>query len=152
MILIAHRGNMDGPNPPQENDPSYILHTLECGFHVEIDLWIKDNILYLGHDYPQYKIEPDFLKNEKLWIHCKNMDALTYCKENNIQTNYFWHDQDDCTLTSKGWFWTFPGKQLTPYSIAVMPETKSFENIDIAKGICTDYVNRYHNQKSSFTM
>ena len=47
MILIAHRGNMDGPNPPQENDPSYILHTLECGFHVEIDLWIKDNILYL---------------------------------------------------------------------------------------------------------
>ena len=28
MILISHRGNIDGPNLEKENDPEYILNAL----------------------------------------------------------------------------------------------------------------------------
>jgi hypothetical protein len=39
MILIAHRGNLDGPNPSMENHPDYIDAAINAGFHVEVDLW-----------------------------------------------------------------------------------------------------------------
>ena len=76
MILISHRGNIDGKKPERENSPEYILEAIEFGYHVEVDVWYKDNQLYLGHDGPQYETDVAFLKNEKLWCHCKNSEAL----------------------------------------------------------------------------
>ena len=38
MILIAHRGNVSGPNPEMENNPLYIDRALEKGYDVEIDI------------------------------------------------------------------------------------------------------------------
>ena len=38
--------------------------------------------------------------------------------------NFFWHQQDDFTLTNRGYIWTYPGKCITPMSIMVMPEWK----------------------------
>lgn len=140
MKLIAHRGNINGPNPQNENNPSYLLETLSKGYDIEIDLWCVNNNLYLGHDEPQYTITLDFLQKNNLWIHCKNIPALEYCKDRNITNPYFFHDQDDTTLTSNGLFWTFPGKFLTKHSIAVMPERSPgwlTRNMNIF-GICSD--------------
>ena len=39
MILIAHRGNIDGINTSKENHPDYIKSALDSGFYAEIDLW-----------------------------------------------------------------------------------------------------------------
>ena len=50
MILISHRGNLNGPKPLMENSPAYIEIAIKKNFHVEIDVWIKKNNLYLGHD------------------------------------------------------------------------------------------------------
>jgi len=36
--------------------------------------------------------------------------------------------------------WTYPNKQLTRYSIAVLPDTK--RDIEVA-GICSDYIENY---------
>lgn len=140
--LIAHRGNVHGPNNEQENKLSHIQKALDAGYDVEIDLWYDPlrNELKLGHDEPMYKCDHAFLCKEKLWIHCKNVDALEYCKDTKISNPYFWHQEDDVTLTSNGLFWTFPGKPLTKYSIAVMPETKSFRRILSCMAICSDYV------------
>jgi len=49
----------------------------------------------------------------------------------------FWHQEDDVTLTSKGYLWTYSGKELTENSIAVLPEKKP--DVEVA-GICSDYV------------
>ena len=38
MKLIAHRGNVSGPKPSQENNPEYIDEALFAGFDAEIDL------------------------------------------------------------------------------------------------------------------
>ena len=69
MKLIAHRGNINGPNPERENSPDYIKEALDKGFDVEIDVWKINGSYFLGHDAPEYRIEFGFLMNDRLWCH-----------------------------------------------------------------------------------
>ena len=82
MILISHRGNLDKINFDDENKPDYILAAIELGYNVEIDLWVVNKKLFLGHDYGKFAIDEKFLKEneKKLWIHAKNDDALFFFK------------------------------------------------------------------------
>jgi hypothetical protein len=144
MKLIAHRGLVNGPNKHIENQPATINSALSNGFDCEIDLWVFDRRLYLGHDGPQYNITVEFLKQSGLWIHCKNLDALEYCGEDST-LNYFWHEEDTYTLTSQGFIWAYPDKILNKQSIMVLPEWKdpNFKNIGRpCFGICSDYVEK----------
>jgi hypothetical protein len=43
MYLIAHRGNINGPNKEHENSPGYILNAIELGYDVEVDIWYENN-------------------------------------------------------------------------------------------------------------
>lgn len=140
MILISHRGNISGPVPEQENNPDYILKALECGYNVEVDVWYKDNKWYTGHDAPQYNVGKLFLQNNNIWCHAKNVDALYSMLCTDII--HFWHENDTVTLTSNGYIWTYPGKQLTPLSIAVLPELTETV-VGLAAGICSDFIERY---------
>ena len=153
MILISHRGNINGRFESWENEPTYIDLAISKGYDVEIDVWYKDGILFLGHDKRDYGIDFGWFIDRiaKLWIHCKNIDALNYFKNCGYELNYFWHQEDDVTITSSGYFWTYPGKQLTKNSIAVMPETKEFENIEISFGICSDNVEKYKVKSSELS-
>ena len=112
-ILIAHRGNMDGPNPEKENHPDYIMAAVKAGFDVEVDVWNVDGDFYLGHDKPQYKTSLDFLSNPNFWIHCKDIKSLHYLTECAHCWDFkdcFFHNTDDVTLTLRSWMWTYPGK------------------------------------------
>ena len=155
MKLIAHRGNTDGPNPSEENNPEYIEEAIANGFDAEIDIWYPPQAeqFYLGHDKPQYAVTWFWLAKyvDRLWIHCKNIDAL--CKFTDTGGyNYFWHDTDNFTLTSKKYIWTYPGQPYTPKSVIVMPESMMvFPNFETelsdmkaynCYGICSDYVGR----------
>ena len=148
--IIAHRGNLEGPNEQFENDPGYIFDAIKEGFDVEVDVWFdvvnwKDG-LWLGHDRPQYPISRDFLYGlrEGLWCHCKNVGALYFFQEEYPDMNYFWHQSDDYTLTSHGWVWSYPDKPTLrgAKSIAVMPEW-NFTDVSAFTGVCTDYPRRY---------
>ena len=138
MILISHRGNINGPAPDQENHPDYILQALKKVQAVEIDVWYQDNSWALGHDSPTYEINKHFLLNESFWCHAKNIDALV--RMNLLGNHYFWHQRDDASLTSRGYIWTYPGKKLTSMSIAVMPEEVGLEKVPDCAGICSDYI------------
>lgn len=149
MILIAHRGNINGPNPLKENHPDYIDEAISKGYNVEIDVRYSPlaNKLYLGHDASTYGVTLDWLdkRMDKLWIHCKNIEALEYFVSKTEGYNYFWHQEDDFTLTSKKYIWTYPGKPYTLKSIIVMPEL--IESFDYEKpkncyGVCSDYVGK----------
>ena len=146
MFLISHRGNLDGKNENKENHPDYIEEALDKNYDVEIDVWNIFNNYFLGHDNPDYPIKKDFLKNNKLWCHAKNIDAIDDMLKNNIHC--FWHEEDTVTLTSKGYIWTYPGKNLTEKSICVLPKkfgdiyNKSM-GIDECYGICSDYILEY---------
>ena len=146
MIYIAHRGNLEGPNPERENHPDYIKEALTIGYNVEVDVWHDNKKWWLGHDGPTYQIEKDFFYNNMLWFHAKNLDALYQLAT--LGVHYFWHQEDDVALTSRGYFWTYPGKELATKSIAVMPEKASGNNFANCAGICTDLVLKYMRDKN----
>jgi hypothetical protein len=139
MSYISHRGNLTGCNTGMENHPTYIDQAINRGFDVEIDIWFEGESLYLGHDNPEYEIGFDWLyeRSSNLWIHCKNLRALEFFKSQPFNFNYFWHQEDDYTLTSKGYIWTYPGKNLTRYSISVKPN--SLPEGEYA-GVCSDSI------------
>jgi hypothetical protein len=146
VIFISHRGNITGPLPTEENSPDYILKALSLGFEVEIDVWRSQNSWFLGHDNAEYKIDKDFLLRPKLWCHAKNLSALSGLLE--LGVNCFWHQQDDYTITSKGFIWAYPGRPLSHNSICVMPEkyAKQFQDLSDCSGVCSDFIKDYRSQ------
>lgn len=139
MILIAHRGNISGPNPSKENRMDYIYEALNCGFNCEIDVWKDGKDWWLGHDEPKYKTGVSIFNNPKIWCHAKNSEALKGLKE--LKTHYFWHDGDDYTITSKGYIWCHKDSVVLPNSICLLPENGYKGDIDKCYGICSNYVN-----------
>ena len=126
MIYISHRGNIFGPKPELENSPEYIDAAISQGFDVEIDIWVDENGIHLGHDCPQYDCTIEWLNEraERLWIHCKNSDALNLCVDSGLHC--FFHHADDYTMTSRGYVWAFPGQPKSSNKcIMVMPERVS---------------------------
>ena len=140
MIYISHRGYINGVDERIENNPNNITKLLEKNIHVEVDVRYYNDSFYLGHDDPKYKIDVNFLKHKNLWCHAKNFETLDEIRK--IDCHYFWHQEDDYTLTSKGFVWVYPGKPLIKNSIAVLPE-KFKQDISICYGICTDNINKY---------
>ena len=87
------------------------------GIDVEVDIWVHDGCIYLGHDSPQYKVDERFVLANGLWCHAKNICALVKLSDMAV-------------------------KHLTDRSIAVMPELNNTYDPVEAKcyGICSDYV------------
>lgn len=148
MILIAHRGNVYGPNKEQENSPSYIDAAISLGFDIEVDVWVKEDSIFLGHDEPEYQIDEDWLISRKkhLWVHCKNATALGFCL--GIGVHCFSHNTDPYTITSQRWVWAYPGEKPVPAPcVCVMPEYVDTGSIGIHPegfaAVCSDYVGSF---------
>jgi hypothetical protein len=142
MKLISHRGNISGKQPSLENTPDYIDNALELGYDVEIDVWWHNESFYLGHDEPTYKIETKYLQDHRLWCHAKNGESL-YQMRQYKDIHCFWHQEDDFTLTSEGFIWTFPKKSLYCNSICVLPEHGYKGDLTKCYGICSDNIIDY---------
>jgi hypothetical protein len=136
MKIISHRGNLNGPDNNKENSKEAIIDAMNHGFDVEIDVWNKNNNWYLGHDEPTYKIDQKFLENKKLWCHAKNLNALNLMLKNK-KIHCFWHQNDDYTITSKGYIWTYPKKNVTDRSVIVLISKNN--KLPKSFGICTDF-------------
>jgi len=145
MKLISHRGNINGPEPDKENDPSHIEMAISGGYDVEIDVWLINDELFLGHDYPEHKIELQFLSKNGLWCHAKNIEALDFLMSHNMRC--FWHQGDDVTLTYPDMFlWTYPNKTLTKRSICVYLDGVP-TGVRDCYGVCSDHVAMLRGQK-----
>lgn len=137
-ILIAHRGNIDGPNLHKENTAEYLKIALDKGYHIEVDVWSTEQGLFFGHDRPVERADLGILGERRTWCHAKNLAALDYMLEKDFHC--FFHENDPVTLTSWGYMWTFPGQALFRKSICVMPEVgglpANWEHV--CAGVCTD--------------
>lgn len=143
MKFISHRGNIETKIISEENKPEKIMLCIRSGYDVEIDVWYKNDDWWLGHDEPQYKVNADFLKNPNLWCHAKNLNSFQKMLEYGIHC--FWHQNDDYTITSKGFIWVYPNKLLSQKTIAVLPEITNYsiENLKMCYGICSDKIKYY---------
>lgn len=149
MIYIAHRGNIDGSKPELENSPAYINSAIDRGFFVEVDIWVHDGRIWSGHDTSQWGLNyPTLLDwRHRAYFHCKNTEALDFFSENRSLFTFFWHQEDQYTLTSNGYVWVYPNRTPTYNSIIVMPE--KWMDVDILDqyqqkydlyGVCSDVV------------
>ena len=82
---------------------------------------------------------------DKLWCHAKT--PLTLAMLIDLQMHCFFHVEDDVTLTSKNFIWTFPGESLTNRSIAVFDSRNTYSMKRLKKvsvaGICSDYIDDF---------
>lgn len=162
MIIIAHRGLVEGPNAELENLPNTIDNAIALGYSVEVDVWKIRDIFYLSHDEPaDYDnldqtrvVTRDFLydRNMHLYIHCKNVEALEYFTnpmEKITHYTCFWHEDDTYTMTSSGQIIAYPGVQVTgaytKNAICMKPEL-AVDGFDCTNftAICTAYANDYN--------
>jgi glycerophosphoryl diester phosphodiesterase len=146
MIFVAHRGLVNGKDSNIENKPETIDNAINLGFDAEIDLRLIDGKFYLGHDEDKLTfIDFDFIltRKSKLWVHAKNYQAFDFLHEYKKEINYFWHTEDDFTLTSFGYSWIYPGKAELKNGIMVMPEYymdyKNAHKLPVS-GICSDHI------------
>ena len=146
MLLISHRGHIDGPNTDLSNNPEQIKYLYNRNFDIEIDLRTYQNNLYLGHDKADYKTSLNFLisMKDKLWIHCKDYTTFNYLQNFKDILNFFWHNNDDYTITSKGYVWIYPNKPIIKDGIEVITDKdqtiERFKSKNSLYGICTDYL------------
>ena len=88
MIYVAHRGLLNGPSK-WENAPWVIEEAISVCGNAEVDVWMHDNELWLGHDKPTYRQPLKWFQENVtgLWIHCKNIQAIEFFNEFHSQ----WH-------------------------------------------------------------
>ncbi len=143
LLLISHRGNLAGPRPELENRPEYVLNAIHEGFDCEVDVWFDRDAWWLGHDAPQYPVTEEFLLHPKLWRHAKNPAAFELMKRKGMHC--FWHQNDFCTITSRGISWYYPSKTVFPAGINVLPEQNQLapEQFAGCLGVCSDYVQQF---------
>ena len=134
LKIISHRGLLNGPDESVENNPKYILNTINIGFDIEIDVRVINGVIYLGHDTPDYNVDISFF-NKNMWIHCKNLEAVDIMSKTDL--NWFWHDVDKLTLTSKGFIWCYPNVYVQNGITVIKQKPEQIQ--DNVLGICTDY-------------
>lgn len=147
MKFISHRGNLNGREPATENAIDQIDIVIFEGFDVEIDVWRIENNWFLGHDEPQYECDLSWLldRSENLWCHAKNLEAL-HDMIHYPKLNCFWHQEDDYTLTSHGFIWTYPNQPIKEFSYKQIILLFDWNDDDIKiphGGICSDDISSY---------
>lgn len=173
MKIISHRGNLTGPHTAKygENHPESIKYILrETPYDVEIDVWKINDVLFLGHDSKKFVVPEDLFNSnqnldvlDRIWVHCKNIEALNWFITQSSMMNVFFHDKDSVTIVYvSGHIWGHPnigatGPHWEHFSdlvkknyIQVLPE-RTYEYVGLEKfiprldsfndlfGVCTDY-------------
>ena len=142
MILISHRGNINKIDRKKENSQSYIQEAIDLGYEVEIDIWLHNKCLYLGHDNPTYKVDLNWLEKRKkhLWIHCKNFQALSYLINSNLRI--FYHLQEDYTIISDKHIWAHNLSLVNSKCIIPLLSKKEITEWEITDvyGVCSDFI------------
>jgi|TARA_R110002074_G_scaffold162057_2_gene320486 hypothetical protein len=144
-IFIAHRGNINGVNPEEENTLSYLRRAHEFGYGVECDLQVHNDVLYFGHDEPQEPVDYHFISQPNVFCHAKSVDTMIVLLNSGVHC--FYHQKDDMTLTSFGYMWCYPGfhpkdKRAIWLDLGNIPIPSIDKKI---YGICGDNINVFKN-------
>lgn len=145
MKLISHRGNIVGPNPKRENSPSYIDTAISAGYEVEVDINYLNGKFYLGHDTPDYEITENWMsiRKNKLWFHCKNLEAATKISVLGNNYRFFCHTSDPFVLTSNNYIWVHDlNMNINDRCIIPLLNIDNIKeyNDKIIYAVCTDYI------------
>lgn len=144
QLFIAHRGNLNGPDPELENTPEYIRNALDEGFNVEIDIWYDKKEFWLGHDKPFIKLPVELSHIKQLWYHAKDICTYYYLIAARFN-NVFFHENDQMAVTNNNFMWIHPNYedeidkfQLSQRGVMIQVLPKNIK--DMVKGYCSDNI------------
>lgn len=139
MLIVSHRGNINGPVNDLENNPKQIDLAISKGFLVEIDLRIINGEYWLGHNNADYKTDVYWIldRADKLIVHSKDLATANDLFKNRKTINWFYHTNEDIVLTSWGWIWAYPRIYLNNAITVLEEKDLSFPKYIL--GVCTDY-------------
>lgn len=142
LILIAHRGNIDGRVEDKENTPAYLTAALKAGYNVSCDVGMLHGAFVLPALGGYHRLPYAFLSNPRMWFRTADpitLDALCAANAHAVPASA------DVTLTSVHYLWCMPDTVLTPRSIAVFPEAASANWLVSAEpaGLCSNEISRY---------
>lgn len=157
MLYISNRGNLDGPNMSNENNPEYVKVALEKGYHVIVDTWIGKNKdgnfqISLGQIQPMYPVDLTFMQNPKIIARVKDVGTFQMLTDNKISSVIL---SADPALSSAGLLWPPGGARfITRSCVLNMPEwfTKDFKDLVTipCAGVCSDYIESFFDIKNSW--
>ncbi len=138
MKLISNRGNIDGVNLELENTLEYVEAAINLKHDVKIDLWSKENKLYLGNDGPKQQITVDWLEKyaQNLWVQCRDEDLYEIFYKfdpNGKDLNYFYCEDPSIILTTS-----------TGVKIAILSEDSIVDTVD-CYGVCLNTIKELQN-------
>jgi hypothetical protein len=142
--FICHRGNLTCKELATENDPKLLDKRIADGYDVELDVWYKDNQLFLGHDEPEHLITFEWLmQTSKKYIHTKNAQTLEYlllrCGKEGYNPNIFYHTGEHYSLTTRNHIIVLPGQEILTGSVNMMPEMSPvLKDSSQAYAVCSD--------------
>lgn len=149
MLMISHRGNIDSVKLELENRTEYIQAAIDAGYDVEMDVWYDEEVegFFLGHDGPQYKIDPKWLyeRSQKLWVHTKNFAALSRLIDSNLRL--FYHEKEKHTIISNcDVLWSDKISEANEKSIIPLISLEAIKGYDkkLVYGICSDFIGLFN--------
>jgi hypothetical protein len=142
--ILAHRANYDGPGSG-ENSRDALDACVSLGFEVELDIWARGEVLWVGHDDPLWPCDPAHLRSIPVLAHAKNIEAAAALAASNVP--FFCLDGDDFGMCSTGEIWTNYGAPAVASSIVCSPELVGADEPITAflarhrhvAGVCTDH-------------
>lgn len=142
LILIAHRGNIDGRVEDKENTPAHIEAALKAGYNVSCDIGLLHDSFVLPTSRGYHRLPYALLSNPRMWFRAADpitLDALCAANAHAVPASV------DVTLTSVHYLWCMPGAVLTPRSIACFPELATPDWLLGAEpaGLCSNEISRY---------
>ena len=149
MILISHRGNINGVEG-KENHPDYIDRAIEKGYDVEIDVR-QDNRTgyYLGHEQMKHHLEKSGLIGLKQNLSRPAQDFGSLEILLILVLRVFYHDKELHTIIGNTQvIWSHNIEEASQNSIIPLLELdklqvwKDMIDEDVY-GICSDYVGRW---------
>jgi len=113
---------------------------------VETDVWYEDGTFCLGHNKPEQEINVDYLRSAMFWVHAKTLKTLNALLDFQ-DINCFYLNRDRGGLTSYGYIWTSPYRnlELCDRTIVCLPERLGGGLYSFSKvaGICSDRIIDY---------
>lgn len=140
--IVCHRATLD-KNLFEENSLESLEQCISSGFSVEVDVHVKDDAVFLGHDSAEKKIELCLIDKKNVFIHIKN-GGLLKCKS----ADTFYLNDDDVAYTGKGRRWLNVGSEVqAPSDILCSDELigdefsegRIIEALKMGSYICTKY-------------
>ncbi len=127
-LHIHHRGNTAAA-PAVENAPKHLSTLAAEGRHVEVDVWLTADGLFVGHDGPSVRVDFEWLMAlaPHALIHCKDGATFaglrTWFAERGLEADLFYHTTEDYALSTGGKIIVYPGRPLLPNCLSMMPES-----------------------------